>query len=42
MFRYMSTIALFLWATSSNAVIQNSDFWFHDEGDTIFAIYAIV
>jgi hypothetical protein len=36
MFRYMSTIALFLWATSSNAVIQNSDFWFHDEGDTIF------
>jgi hypothetical protein len=36
MFRYMSLIALFLWATCSNAVVQNSDFWFHDEGDTIF------
>ena len=36
MFRYMSPIALLLWATCSNAVIQNSDFWFHDEGDTIF------
>jgi hypothetical protein len=32
----MSTIALLLWAACSNAAIQNSDFWFHDEGDTIF------
>ena len=36
MFRYMSTIALILWVTTSTAAIQNSDFWFHDDGDTIF------
>ena len=36
MFRYMSPIALFLWATTSTAAIQNSEFWFHDDGDTIF------
>ena len=36
MFRYMSLIALILWATSSTAAIQNSDFWFHDDGDMIF------
>lgn len=36
MFRYMPPIALLLWATCSNSAIKNSDFWFHDEGDTIF------
>jgi len=36
MFRHVSPIALILWATCSNAAIQNSDFWFHDDGDTIF------
>jgi hypothetical protein len=36
MFRNLSPIVLILWATCSNAVIQNGDFWFHDEGDTIF------
>jgi hypothetical protein len=25
-----------VWATCSTAAIQNSDFWFHDDGDTIF------
>ncbi len=36
MFRYLSPIALTLWATCSTAAIQNSDFWFHDDGDTVF------
>ena len=36
MFRYLSPIALILWATCSNAAIQSSDFWFHDDGDTVF------
>ena len=36
MFRYLSPIALTLWATCSNAAIQSSDFWFHDDGDTVF------
>jgi hypothetical protein len=36
MIRYLSPIALILWATCSTAAIQNSDFWFHDDGDTIF------
>ena len=36
MFRYLSPIALILWATCSTAAIQNSDFWFHDDGDIVF------
>ena len=36
MFRYLSPIALTLWATCSNAAIQSSDFWFYDDGDTVF------
>jgi hypothetical protein len=36
MIRYLSPIALILWATCSTAAFQNSDFWFHDDGDTIF------
>ena len=36
MFRYLSPIALTLWATCSNAAIQSSDFWFHDDGDIVF------
>jgi len=36
MIRYLSPIALILWANFSNAAIQNRDFWFHDDGDTIF------
>ena len=36
MFRYLSPIALTLWATCSTAAIQSSDFWFHDDGETIF------
>lgn len=36
MFRYMPPIALMLWATSATAAIQNSDFWFHEDGDTVF------
>ena len=36
MFRYLSPIALIVWATCSNAAIQSSDFWFHDDGDTVF------
>ena len=36
MFRYVSPIALILWATTSTAAIENSDFWFHNDGDTIF------
>ena len=36
MFRYLSPIALTLWATCSTAAIQNSDFWFHNDGDIVF------
>ncbi len=36
MIRYLSPIALILWATCSTAAIQNSDFWFHDDGDIVF------
>ena len=36
MFRYLSPIALILWATCATAAIQNSDFWFHDDGDIVF------
>jgi len=32
----MSSIALILWATTSAAAIQNSDFWFHGKGESIF------
>ena len=36
MYRYLSPIVLIVWATCSTAAIQNSDFWFHDEGDIVF------
>jgi len=36
MFRYLSPIVLIVWATTSTAGIQNSDFWFHDDGDIVF------
>ena len=36
MFRYLPPIALILWATSSTAAIQSSDFWFHNDGDILF------
>ena len=36
MFRYLSPIALTLWATCSTAAIQSGDFWFHDDGNIVF------
>ena len=36
MFHYVSSIVLIMWATSLYAAIQNNDFWFHEDGDTIF------
>ena len=36
MLRRLSLAVMTLWATSASAAIQNSDFWFHEDGDPVF------
>jgi hypothetical protein len=36
MLRHITLISLILWTTCSTAAVQSSDFWFHNDGDTVF------